>query len=221
MDDFDDGPSPFAMMGLLGMAPMVAMMMVGMVAWTAILYIIARWRNHRLAEPDPQLGLKFALHLFRLHGFQLLLLGGFFLVYSILHKGGGRGDIVRPGFGFLVVGGLVFGVHSLVLTKTNQDSFPVVGRLFAGLNLIISGVVGFVALIVAFQMLFQKGEGGDAARAVWSLVLTYVTAWGVQGAMFGNAVLGSGSPDDVARGPGMPSAPPPSSIPEPMQRPLG
>jgi hypothetical protein len=220
MEDYDDGPSPFRMMGILGMvAPMMATILMAGLVWMGLLYIVARWRNNRAAVPDPQLGLKFALHLFRFHGFQLLLAGAFMLVYTILHKGGGRGDIVRPALGLLVVGGLVFGSHTLLLTKTNQDSFTLMGRLFGGLNLIISGLVGFIALVIAFQMLFQKGSHGDEARLVWSLVLTYVTAWGVQGMMLGKSMLDGPAPDESAGRVG-PTAPPSAPVPEPMRQPL-
>jgi hypothetical protein len=220
MDDYNDGPSPFRMMGLLGMvAPMMATVLMAGLLWMGLLYVIARWRNNKAAIPDPQLGLKFAMHLFRFHGFQLLLGGIFLVVFTILHKGEGRGDIMRTAMGLLVVGGLVFGVHTLVLTKTNQDSFTLVGRLFGGLNLIVTGVVGFIALVVAFQMLFQKGEHGDEARLVWSLVLTYVTAWGVQGAILGKSMLDGPAPDETGGRVG-PTAPPSAPVPEPMRQPL-
>lgn len=219
MDDFDDGPSPFRMMGILGMvAPMMATLVMAGLLWMGVLYVVARWRNNRASVPDPQLGLKFALHLFRFHGFQLLLLGLFAVVYAILTKGNSRGDIIRPGLALLVVGGLVFGTHTLFLTKTNQDSFTIVGRLFGGLNLVVTGVVGFIALVIAFQMLFQKGSHGDEARLVWSMVLVYCGAWGALGALLGKAMLEGPAPDEGGR-PGAP-LPPREIVPEPMRQPL-
>lgn len=220
MDDYDDGPSPFRMMGIFSMvAPMMATILMAALVWMGLLYVIARWRNNRAAVPDPQLGLKFALHLFRFHGYQVLLAGVFGVVYAILHKSGTFGDIIRPSLALLVVGGLVFGVHTLVLTKTNQDSFTLVGRLFGGLNLIITGAVGMIALVIAFQMLFAKGKSGDEGRLVWSLVLTYCTAWGVQGALLGKAMLEGPAPDETGTGRSAPPAPA-SSVPEPMRQPL-
>lgn len=228
MDDYDDGPSPFRMFGLLGMiAPMMATMVMAGMVWMGLLYVIARWRNNRAAVPDPQLGLKFALHLFRFHGYQLLLLGGMMLLFTVLLKkeeyGPTRGDIVRPAFAFLVAGGIVFGVHQLLLTKTNQAQHPLVGRLFAGLNLIVTGLVGFIGLVLALQMLFAKGSGGLPARAAWSVVLVYCGAWGVQGALMGKTMLdGSAPPPESMTPPAMPGAPgvPPAPVPEPMRQPL-
>jgi|GEM_PF-1973988 len=220
MDNFNDGSSPFRMMGILGVvAPMMATFAMGVLVWMGLLYVIARWRNSKAAYPDPQLGLKFALHLFRFHGFQLLLGGLFAIVYAVLHKGDGKGDIVRTAAGLLVAGGLVFGSHTLFLTKTNQDSFPLVGRMFGGLNLIVTGVVGFIALVLAFQMLFQRGDHGDGARLVWSLVLTYGTAWGFIGAMLGKRMLDGPAPDESGGRPGVIVAPG-APLPEPMRQPL-
>jgi hypothetical protein len=223
MDDYDDGPSPFGMMGMMGMAaPMMAMMFAAGFAWFVLIYVIARWRNNRAPMPDPQLGLKFALHLFRFHGYQLLLMGGTMLLFTVLMKserGSVRGDIFRPAAAFLVAGGIVFGVHTLMLTKTNQDQYGLMGRLFAGVNLVITGLIGFVGLIFALQVLFAKGEGGNVARVAWSIVLVYCTAWGVQGALLGKSMLSGGSSDAMAP-PGSMQQPPPTSVPEPMRQPL-
>ena len=81
-------------------------------------------------------------------------------------------------------------------------------------------VIGFIALVVAFQMLFQKGKGGDDARIVWSLVLVYCTAWGVQGAMLGKTMLDGPAPDESGRGGAAPTPPPAVNLPEPMRQPL-
>lgn len=225
MDDYDDGPSPFGMMGMMGMAaPMMAMMFAAGFLWMVVIYIVARWRNNRAPVPDPQLGIKFALHLFRFHGYQLLLLGGTMVLFTVLMKterGGGRGDIFRPAAAFLVAGGIVFGIHTLALTKTNQAQYGMMGRLFGGLNLLVTGLVGFIGLIFALQVLFAKGEGGNVSRMAWSIVLVYCTAWGVQGAMLGKIMLGPGDgSSDAMMPPGGMAPPPPASVPEPMRQPL-
>jgi hypothetical protein len=226
MDDID---TPFRMMGLFSMlAPMMAMLVFASLWGVVILYAIARWRHHRAGTSDPQLGLKFALHLFRFHGYHLLLAGGFALVYSVLLKGNSheRSSAYRAGFGFIAAGGLVYGLHTMVLQKSNQVRFPLVGRLFAGLNLIVTGMTGLVVIVIGFQMLFGKDSTGDAGRALWSMTLVYVTAWVVQGAMFGRDVLsdpGSDLPGSDQRG--SDQSPPASStpgatVPEPMRQPL-
>ena len=113
--DYGDGPSPMRMFGLLGMlAPMVGMLLFASLWGVVILYVIARWRYHRAGIVDNQLGLKFVLHMFRLHGYQLVLLGAFLMLYSILAKGNSdmRSPIWRAALGFLTAGGVVFGAHT-------------------------------------------------------------------------------------------------------------
>ena len=52
-----------------------------------VLYIIARWRDHRAPVADPQLGLKFAMHLFATTALNVLLLGTAFLIYTLIGPG--------------------------------------------------------------------------------------------------------------------------------------
>lgn len=220
--DYGDGPSPMRMFGLLGMlAPMVGMLLFASLWGVVILYVIARWRYHRAGIVDNQLGLKFVLHMFRLHGYQLVLLGAFLMLYSVLAKGNSdmRSPIWRAALGFLTAGGVVFGAHTVLLTKTNQAEQPLVGRLYGGLSLMITGLIAMIGLIAGTQALFAKGDMGNEGRGFWSLVFVYGAAWVVQGAVFGRAQLSGPSPDG-ASGPGAP-LPPPPPVPEPMRQPLG
>lgn len=196
MDDFDGGSrygSPMmGMMGMLGaiIPVLVTVMMLSLMA-PAILYVIARWKQHREGTNDPQLGIKFALAFFRQLGYQVMLLAGFMVLYGMTSKmfSGHRGTIMRPAFGFLVPGLIVWGVHNLAMQRTNRIQFPGVERLFAGYNLITTGLVGFIGLIMVFQSLFAEGSGGDGGRMAWSLALVYTSAWATQGVIFLNRVL--------------------------------
>ncbi len=221
-DDDDD----FGGRGLMGpmfilqaLGPMVMMMALIGLMFPLLLYVVARWRDHRAPTADPQLGLKFALHFFRIQGYQLVLAGLFMLVYSVLAKklpSEARELIWRPALGLVVPAGLVFGLMTTFLGKTNNDVSPAVGRLFNGYNLMVTGIIGFVALIMGFQLLFQKGPSGDLGRVVWSAILVYTTAAAVQGALFGRAVLDAPPPASLE-----PPAPPATAeVPGPMQRPL-
>jgi hypothetical protein len=224
-EDDDDygggrGSSMFALQMLSTIAPIMIFMMVSSFLFPLLLYIIARWRDIKSpAGPDPQLGLKFALHFFRIQSYQLLLFGAAMLLYAMLSKemkGPMREFIYRPAFGFLVPSAIVFGVATAMLGKTNNYGYPNVGRLLNGYNLMVTGLVGFAALIWGFQMLFQKGESGELGRIAWTGILVYTTAWVVQGALFGRAVLDAPPaanmpPTDLPPGPGMPG---------PMQKPL-
>jgi hypothetical protein len=184
------------------------------------LYAVLRWRDSRAPSPDPQLGLKYALHFFRLSAFQLLLAGTAMLLFSMLGKdlGESREDIYRPAFGFLVPAGVVFGVATVMLGKTNNYTHPNVARLFNGLNLLITGIIGFAVFVMAFQLLFAKGKSGNPGRMVWSGVLVYTTAWAALGAMFARQVMDAPPPPlpPTSYGPGGGGG----DRPEPMQRPL-
>lgn len=196
MDDFDGGDrygSP--MMGMMGMlGPMMGIMVVMMVLSSmapVLMYIIARWRQNREPVQDPQLGIKFALGFFRQIGYQLMLLGGFLVVFAIIGKnmGGDRGGLMRPAFGLLIPGLIVWGVHNLAMQRTNRIQFPNVERLWAGYNLLTTGIVGLIAIVLVFQTLFAKGDSGQPGRMAWALALVYCSAWATQGVMFLNRVL--------------------------------
>ena len=74
MDDY--GASPFQLMRLFGPMMVVGPLLLWMlISGPFVLYPIARWRAHRDAVVDPQLGLKTALEYFRMLAFQLGLLG--------------------------------------------------------------------------------------------------------------------------------------------------
>ncbi|MEZ4400184.1 MAG: hypothetical protein R3B06_09205 [Kofleriaceae bacterium] len=218
MDDFD---SPFGMMRLFGMlVPAMVMLLVISLWGVIILYVVARWRHHRAGTRDPQLGLKFALHLFRFHGYQLLLMGGLLLLYAFLLKGNSaeRSPVWRSALGLFTSGGIVFGLHTVWLAKTNDELAPLVGRLFRGMSLVLTGLIGFIALVAACQLLFAKGSSGDGGRLVWSALLIYGTAWGVQGVVFARAAMTSAEPDAAV--PPAPPSPPSPPVPEPMRQPL-
>ncbi len=218
-DDYGGGPSPFRMMGLFSMlAPAMAMLIFASLWGVVILYVVGRWRQNRAATSDPQFGMKFVLHLFRFHGYQLMLLGGFLLLFSVLYKGesGERSPIWRMALGFVTSGGIVFGAHQLFLGKTNQAAFPLVGRMYGGLSLVVTGLIGMIGLVGGIQTLFAKGPMGNDGRMLWSLVFTYGTAWVGQGAIFARAQLEGGSVDGDAVAP----PPPAATVPEPMRQPL-
>jgi hypothetical protein len=181
-----------------------------------VLYWLLRSRANREGIADPQLGWKFALGYFRVLAFHILLLGGVALVFGIIMKSQGldKEMIYRPALGFMVPAGLLFGVHTWALTRTNQAEQPMVGRLLAGFSLIVSGVLGSLALFVVFQLLFEKGASGNQGRFFWSLFLVYGTAWVVQAVRFYKRVQ-----IDPLLAPPMPAFyPPPPAVA--MQAPL-
>lgn len=211
--------SPFELMSLFGpMMVIVPMLLWFLVIGPLVLYPIARWRANREPYMDPQLGMKVALHYFKLLAFQLLLMGGTMLLWTIISKASEKGEMYRASFGFLVPGAIVFGAHVALIKKTNDEVLPAVRRLFLGYNLLLTGLMGFIALVLGFQVMFAKGEAGDPGRLFLAMVLVYCAAWVAIGVQFTRLTLGPGAgsgmpqhvmppPAPVAPGPGVPAQP--------------
>jgi hypothetical protein len=180
-----------------------------------IIYIVARWRTYRdNLPPDPQLGFKTAMHFFLVTGIQLLLIGSFMLVWGMFQKGD-SGDQMRSAAGFILTGGIIFGAHFVGLQRTNDAQFPMVGRMFAGLNLVQTGLFGTIGLALALQALFMKGDSGDFGRMAWSMTLVYGIAWGVLGMRMFQRTFGGAPPPGVQQFAAPPPAAPPPGSPRP------
>lgn len=172
-----------------------------------VIYIIARWRAHRDNLADSQLGIKVALGYFAVTAFQVVLVGLTFLFYAILSNEPSeeKSSLYRMAFGLIVPGAVVFASHSALLGRTNQLVFPNVRRLLLGYNLFLTGTIGFIALVLAFEALFAKGSSGSMGRVAGAMVLVYGSAWAATGVHFGRIVLGGYSPEDEP-----PPPPPPA-----------
>ena len=143
-----------------------------------VLYPVARWKASREPYPDPQLGLKCALHYFRIVSFHLLLVGAVVVLWALFRKASaGRGDLYRLGFGLVLPAALVFGAHVMLLMRTNDHVFGAVRRLSFGYNLVVTGLLGLIALVLASKTLFAKGPASDAERICFAALLVYVPAW--------------------------------------------
>ncbi len=185
-----------------------------------VLYIIARWRAHRAPVVDPHLGLKFALHWFATSAFHLALVGGVLLIFTLIGPGpsSAKGDMYRSAFAMLVPAGIVLGVHLMLLKRTNDYEMPGVRRLFLGYNVIVTGLIGFISLVMGFQLLFAKGSTDGMGHLAGAAILVYGGAWAALGFRLGQLVLGDpgsfggygGVPDEVVP-PGPAQQPPASS----------
>jgi hypothetical protein len=198
---------------LRALAPTLVSAGWALLAIPFLLYAVARWRANRDPVADPQLGLKVALGFFAFAAFQLALLGGTMLVYTVLSSSDDKGRLYRESFGLLVPAGIVLGTHLALLRRTNQDQFPNAKRLLLGFNLVITGAVGFIGLVLAFNALFKRGSSGDDGRLAGAVTLVYGGAWAALGVHFGRLVLG-GSMDS-----GSPGGPPAHVVP-PSQAPV-
>lgn len=193
MDDFDS--SFFLVRALAGpMMAIVSMLVTVTIFVPIVLYVIARWRANRDPEVDRHLGIKVALHYFAISAFQLGLAGLTLLVWGMISSAPSEAKSVvyRIAFGMIVPAALVQAAHLSLLRKTNDAQATGVRRLFGGYNLIVTGLIGFIALVMAFQALFAKGSSGEMGRIAGAMVLVYGTSWAVIGWRFGQAVLGGG-----------------------------
>lgn len=167
----------------------ITFLVVFLVMAPLILYVVARWR----AGADPQLGLKFALHYFAMSAFQVLLAGGALLIYMLISPGTadkGSGGY-RVAIAFIIPAGIVLAAHVGLLKRTNDEAFPSVRRLFWGYNMLLTGIVAFLALVLGFQALFAKGSTFGMGHMAGSMVVVYGTAWAIVGFKFGQLVLGT------------------------------
>jgi hypothetical protein len=219
MDDY--GVSPFQMMRLLGPMMVVGPLLLWMlISGPFVLYPIARWRAHRDAVVDPQLGLKTALEYFRMLAFQLGLLGCAIILFAMFSKmpGEDKGDAYRVGFGLFVPTAILFAAHVAMLAKTNQLQFAGPRRLFGGYNLVITGLCGMTAFILVFQALFAKGSTGDFGRFAGASLVVYGGAWAACGIRFFRLVEGDRpappqAPVREAAAPPAPTSPPTPGLP--------
>ena len=207
------------MLGVIGPVMMVYAALFALVI-PFVVYVIARWRAHREQRIDPQLGIKVALGYFAAMALQVALVGLTMLFYGFLSTmpSDEKGDVYRAAFGLLVPGMIVLATHMGLLGRTNQDEFPGVRRLLVGYNLLLTGTIGFIALVMAFVALFGKGNAGDFGRIAGAMVLVYGSAWAAVGVQFGRIVLGGYQPPDEPPAPRAPAAPVPSG---PTLPPLG
>jgi hypothetical protein len=174
------------------------------VALPVVIYIVARWRTYRdHGGGDPHLGIKVAICVFRIAAFQLLLAGGYLFLYGLMTTmdGDARINILRLAGGLFLPGLVVFGAHTLALHATNAESMPAVVRMFNGINLVQTGLIGFVSLVLVSVLMLQKDVPSEMNRLAWSLLLVYVPAWVAQGAMFMRSTIDEELPKAVVRQP--------------------
>ncbi len=202
MDDY--GASPFQVMRMMGPVMVLGPLLLWLlISGPFVLYPIARWRAQRDANPDGQLGLKVVLEYFRMLGFQLALVGGVMVLFTLFSKlpSSEKGEVYRVGFGLLIPAAMLVAAHVVMLARTNQDHFRVPRRLFGGYNLVITGLVGMTAFMLVFQALFAKGSTGDFGRFAAALLMVYGGAWAACGVRFLQLVR-----DDAPAPPGPPAA---------------
>jgi len=163
---------------------MFAMMLLAysIVPLFPFMYVLLRWRQAREGTPDPQLGLKMALYYFATIGLHVMLIAVVAGLYSLLIDGPRASEgLMRVGLGMFAGGGIVHGVHRVLIARlTAVDSRSNVARAFAGLNVVLCGLIGMGALIATTVMLAQEYVPEDAFKIAMVMMGVYLTAWGLQ-----------------------------------------
>jgi hypothetical protein len=162
---------------MMGAWPLLGSMAGAFVPILVVIYVVARWRGYREGASDPQLGPKLAFSVFRWLGLQLLLAGAAIAGYGLLGAGDDRGTALRVAAAVLVPALLVAGANEVAYRRTNHREQPMVGRMFAGVSLVQTGLIATLALVVACQVSFAREVDGDAARTAWSVAVVYGVAW--------------------------------------------
>ena len=131
-----------------------------------ILYIIARWRDNRAEQPDPQLGYKFGLHLFKFVSVQTLIVATvavtaatfFGMTYARFEW-----EIYQAAIGFSIPAVVVFLYSNKMLDETNDKTNPAVARLFSGLLWVLLSV----AILIAFTFMSVMITMGELNKYMW------------------------------------------------------
>lgn len=163
---------------------MVMMLMTySLIPLFPFVYVLLRWRQAREGEPaDPQLGLKVALHYFSTIGLHVVLIALVAVLYSFLTDSSRASEeLIRIGAGLLIGGGIILGGHQTLLRSiTDSATRPNVARVFAGLNLVLCGLIGMGALLAASVMLCQENTPEGGFKLVFVLMAVYLGTWGLQ-----------------------------------------
>jgi hypothetical protein len=167
----------FQFMGMGIATTIIGSFVTAFVALPVVIYIVARARQMKEGTAsDPQMGMKVALYLFKVLGFQLLLAGLFLLLYGLMSDGG-REPIMRMAAGLLVPGLMIFVGHLVAIGKSNDLDLPTVGRMFSGWNIVQTGLSGSFALIAACVLTFTEGVPTEPRKMAWIGAVVYLSAW--------------------------------------------
>lgn len=146
------------------------------------IYVFVRWRGYKESRPqDPQLGLKVLLYYFKVLGYHVFLVGGTILAAGILSSR--SKNMAQRGVGPLIGGAVVYGIHLYLIGRlTKNDRFSGAKRAYIGFNVIMTGLVGMIALITTLTMLMTDDTRNIQFPAV--LFVVYGAAWAAQTYLF-------------------------------------
>ena len=142
-------------------------------------YFAMRWRESKLDDGrDDQLALKSFLYLFQVATLQVVLLGVYTLLdylVALVSSGGPTTKEMLGSLGGLVAAGAVFIVMEFVLAQTNAKEKWYPQKVFYGINMFLTlmlGISGFVGFFVALL----SWKSGAAFHEPLARALVYLPA---------------------------------------------
>jgi len=172
------------MVEMFGGMFLMMLMAYSVVPLFPFVYVLLRWRQAREGvSPDPQLGLRLALYYFATIGLHVMLVGVVTGLYGLVVDGPRESEsMMRVGAGLLIGGGIVFGVHRVLIARlTDPATGGNLARAFAGLNVVLCGLIGMGALIAATVMLTQESVPEEGFKVSAVTMVVYLAAWAGQG----------------------------------------
>jgi len=148
----------------------------------AIPYIVLRTRDSH-EHPDPQLGLKAALHYFLSASILLFLTGLTVISVDLLTReagAGGRGDdneAIRTGVALACSGAAFAFLHFLLLTGTDDRRNPIARRTFTGWRFAIHGVVVVSCVTTCLVLVIQKDFKWQTLKGFLAILLVWFPSW--------------------------------------------
>jgi len=169
------------MMEMFGGVFVMMLFAYSLVPLFPFVYVLLRWRQARDGgAPDPQLGLKVAIYYFMTIGLHVVLMALALGLYGLIVDRAPE-SMMRAAVGLLLGGGIVYGLHRAILSRVVDAARRAnVARVFAGLNVVLCGLIGMGALIGTSVLLLQEQVPEDAFKVAGVVMVVYLGAWAQQ-----------------------------------------
>lgn len=154
-----------------------------LIAVACVPYIVIKGRDLLRPRRDPQVGLKVVLHFLLTAAIEGTLIGLTIILVHILTNSLGASELnlFRVGLGFAISGAILSGGYLFVLSAhTNDRAWPAARRAYAGIRVMLAGIVMTVSLVWTLILLLADAdsrevgelETGFSLFVVWSLATT-------------------------------------------------
>jgi hypothetical protein len=168
----------FTLLGSVVWITLIPFVLLGL----AIPYIVLRARDSR-EHPDPQLGLKAALHYFLSVSLLLLLTGLTVIAVDLLtREDAPRGqvedyEVIRTGVALASSGAAFAFLHFILLTGTDDRRNPIARRTFTGWRFAIHGLVVVSCVTTCLVIVLQKDFKWQTVKGLLGVLLVWFPSW--------------------------------------------